>query len=74
MDTYPWDKYIDWTIQDFGPLHVPAAGQTVAMDSIALKLYRKLIEWEQKKPFSERCKRRNEPEGWSCQAIGLSVW
>ena len=49
MDAYPWDKYIDWTIQDFGPLHVPAAGQTVAMDSTAMKLYRKLIEWEQKK-------------------------
>ena len=52
MDAYPWDKYIDWTIQDFGPLHVPAAGQTVAMDSTALKLYRKLIEWEQKKPLA----------------------
>ena len=52
MDTYPWDKYINWTIQDFGPLHVPAAGQTVAMDSTALKLYRKLIEWEQKKPLA----------------------
>ena len=26
MDAYPWDKYIDWTIQDFGPLHVPARG------------------------------------------------
>ena len=49
MDAYPWDKYIDWTIQDFGPLHVPARGQTVAMDSTAMKLYRKLIEWEQKK-------------------------
>ena len=51
MDTYPWDKYINWTIQDFGPLHVPAAGQTVAMDSTAVKLYGKLIEWEQKKPL-----------------------
>ena len=40
MDTYPWDKYIDWTIQDFGPLHVPARGQTVVMDSTAVKLYR----------------------------------
>ena len=48
MDAYPWDKYIDWTIQDFGPLHVPARGQTVAMDSTAVKLYRNLIEWEQK--------------------------
>ncbi len=52
MNTYPWDKYIDWTIQDFGPLHVPARGQTVAMDSTAVKLYRKLIEWEQKKPLA----------------------
>lgn len=48
MNTYPWDKYIDWTIRDFGPLYVPSAGKTVAMDSTAVKLYRKLIEWEQK--------------------------
>ena len=52
MDTYPWDKYIDWTIQDFGPLHVPARGQTVVMDSTAVKLYRNLIEWEQKEKLS----------------------
>ena len=52
IDAYPWDKYINWTIQDFGPLHVPAAGQTVAMDSTAVKLYGKLIEWEQKKPLT----------------------
>ena len=45
MDTYPWDKYINWTIQNFGLLHVPARGQTVAMDSTAVKLYRNLIEW-----------------------------
>ena len=51
MNTYPWNKYIDWTIQDFGPLHVPARGQTVVMDSTAVKLYRKLVEWEQKKPL-----------------------
>ena len=52
MDTYPWDKYIDWTIQDFGPLHVPARGQTVVMDSTAVKLYRNLIEWEQKEKLT----------------------
>ena len=52
MDAYPWDKYLNWTIQDFGPLYVPARGQTVAMDSTAVKLYRKLIEWEQKKPMT----------------------
>ncbi|MBR5205424.1 MAG: signal peptidase I [Paludibacteraceae bacterium] len=52
MDTYPWDKYMNWMIQDFGPLHVPARGQTVAMDSTAVKLYRNLIEWEQHKILS----------------------
>ena len=52
MDAYPWDKYIDWTIQDFGPLYVPAAGQTVVMDSTAVKLYRNLVEWEQKKKLT----------------------
>ena len=52
MDTYPWDKYINWTIQNFGLLHVPARGQTVAMDSTAVKLYRNLIEWEQKEKLS----------------------
>ena len=52
MDAYPWDKYIDWTIQDFGPLHVPAAGQTVVMDSTAVKLYRNLVEWEQQKKLT----------------------
>ena len=52
MDTYPWDKYIDWTIQDFGPLHVPSRGQTIVMDSTAVKLYRNLIEWEQKEKLT----------------------
>ena len=57
MDAYPWDKYLNWTIQDFGPLHVPARGQTVAMDSTAVKLYRSLIEWEQKKPLTREADR-----------------
>ena len=52
MDAYPWDKYIDWTIQDFGPLHVPAAGQAVVMDSTAVKLYRNLVEWELQKKLT----------------------
>ncbi len=52
MDTYPWDKYMNWTIQDFGPLHVPARGQTVVMDSTTVKLYRNLIEWEQKEKLT----------------------
>ena len=54
MDAYPMDKYINWTIQEFGPLHVPARGQTVAMDSTAVKLYRNLIEWEQKEKLTSQ--------------------
>ena len=50
MDAYPWDKHLGWTIQEFGPLPIPASGQTVRMDSTAVKLYRKLMVWEQKKP------------------------
>ena len=48
-DVYPQDKYMDWSIRNFGPLHIPAKGQTITMDSTAAKLYGKLIEWEQKK-------------------------
>ena len=54
METYPWDKYIDWTIQNFGPLYVPARGQAVAMDSTTVKLYRNLVEWEQKEKLTCR--------------------
>lgn len=48
-NVYPQDKYMDWSIRNFGPLYVPAKGQTIAMDSTGVKLYSKLIEWEQKK-------------------------
>ena len=44
---FPYDSIIDWNIQDFGPLFIPKAGATVAMDRTAFVLYRKLIEWEQ---------------------------
>ena len=44
---FPYDSIIDWNIQDFGPLYIPKAGATVAMDRTAFVLYRKLIEWEQ---------------------------
>lgn len=49
MDTYPWDKEMHWTIKDFGPLVVPARGQTVRMNKENGVLYSNLIYWEQKK-------------------------
>ncbi len=54
MGAYPWDGHLNWTIQEFGPLHLPASGQTVQMDSTAAKLYRPLLVWEQKKTVTRK--------------------
>ena len=43
---YPKVEPYDWTIQDFGPLYVPAAGGNVALTRETAVLYRKYIEWE----------------------------
>lgn len=54
METYPWKKSLGWTIQEFGPLSVPARGQEIVMDSLALMLYRPLIEWELKERLFQK--------------------
>ena len=46
-----WNTALGWTVQQLGPLPVPAKGQTVMMDTLAVKMYGRLIEWEQKKPL-----------------------
>ncbi len=35
-----------WTVKNFGPLYVPGAGDTIAIDSISYQLYKNLIEYE----------------------------
>ncbi len=32
-----------WTVDDFGPLYVPAKGATVALDSVSIAFYRRII-------------------------------
>lgn len=54
LRSYPWDEHVGWTVQEFGPLAVPAKGQKVRMDSTAVKLYRNLIGWEQKRPLNRK--------------------
>ena len=54
LRSYPWDEYVGWTVQEFGPLAVPAKGQKIRMDSTAVKLYRNLIGWEQKRPLNRK--------------------
>lgn len=49
MEAFPLNKEVGWTIKEFGPLPVPAKGQTIQMNRKNGLLYRNLIFWEQKK-------------------------
>lgn len=44
--TIPYDSLLNWTINEMGPLVVPAKGMTVKLDHTNYLLYRKYIEWE----------------------------
>lgn len=46
---FPFDSTIPWNIKDFGPLYIPRKGDKVPLNRHTAILYRKLIEWEQKK-------------------------
>lgn len=45
---FPGDSALGWTVRDFGPLYVPAKGDSVGMNSTHYAVYRNLIEWEQR--------------------------
>ncbi len=51
---YPYNELFDWSIQEFGPLYVPAKGDSIEMNVGHVALYKNLIEWEQKKPLVVR--------------------
>lgn len=51
---FPGDSALGWNIREFGPLYVPARGDSVRLDSLHYKLYRNLIEWEQRGRLSCR--------------------
>ena len=53
-DDRQWNVALGWTVQQLGPLPVPARGQEVVMDTLTAKIYGRLIEWEQKKPLTVR--------------------
>ena len=44
--TLPFDDEIQWTIKDFGPMYIPAKGDSMNMDRANYLLYKRLIEWE----------------------------
>ncbi|WP_347396211.1 S26 family signal peptidase, partial [Parabacteroides leei] len=52
--SFPYDSIIDWNIKEFGPLHIPAKGDSVRMNRTNFVLCKKLIEWEQQKKLEYR--------------------
>lgn len=51
---FPFDSLMQWNIKDFGPMYIPAKGDSVKMNRINYLLYKQLIEWETGKRL--RCK------------------
>ncbi len=43
-DIFPHDERYPWNLEFFGPLTVPAKGETVELSSLTLPLYRRIIE------------------------------
>ena len=48
LRAYPGDSIIGWTTLDFGPFYIPRASDSVSMEMRTVKLYKNVIEWEQK--------------------------
>lgn len=44
--TIPFDPCIAWNIQNMGPLYIPRKGDKIHLDSMAYRLYRKMVEYE----------------------------
>lgn len=53
-DERQWNVALGWTVQELGPLPVPARGQEVVMDTLTARMYGRLIAWEQKQPLTVR--------------------
>ena len=47
--SFPEDSLVNWNIRDFGPLFIPSVGSRIEMNKVSVVLYRRAIEWEQKK-------------------------
>ncbi|GHT24622.1 signal peptidase I [Bacteroidia bacterium] len=45
-DCFPFHPEFNWNMKNFGPLYVPGANDTVAIDSMNVILYKNIIEYE----------------------------
>lgn len=52
--TFPHDSTLGWNVCDFGPLYVPARGDSIEMNRNHYLFYKNLIEWEQHAKLSCR--------------------
>lgn len=44
--TIPFDPRLNWTIVNMGPLYIPRQGDRITLDTLACRLYNKMIEYE----------------------------
>jgi len=54
MDIFPHDRRYPWNLEYFGPLTVPARGETVSLTEETLPLYRRIIEAYEKNDLEVR--------------------
>ena len=43
-ELFPNDEQYNWSVDNFGPVHIPARGETVQLNSATLPFYRRIIE------------------------------
>ena len=53
-NSFPFDSVIGWNIKNFGPLYIPARGDSIRLNRAHFKLYKKLIEWEQQSKMENK--------------------
>lgn len=51
---YPYDEGFNWTVDNFGPLYVPASGATIALTPANITLYKRLIQVYENNTWEER--------------------
>ena len=52
--TFPHDSTLGWNVCNFGPLYVPARGDSIEMTRNHYLFYRNLIEWEQRRKLVQK--------------------
>lgn len=53
-NTYPFDYRLGWNFINFGPLYLPRKGDTLPIDTSAVRIYYKMIKYESGLNLQER--------------------